>query len=77
MQTKNEAQVMFEKVKKHRGLVVSSPEELAGYYRSGRIQGDLLEYINKDVAKYGYTLCTNHSSINGETVWYFNPKVLN
>lgn len=69
-----ETQFMFEKVKAGGDKIVSSPEELATYYRAGRIHGDLLEYIKTDVAKYGYTLCTHHSSINGEDVWYFSPE---
>ena len=67
---------MFEKVKENGRLIVSSPEELATYYRAGRVHGDLLEYIKKDVEKHGYTLCTHHSSINGETVYYFDPEAI-
>lgn len=67
----NNIRFIFEKVKKNGEKIVYSAKELAKYYRAGRIQGDLIEYIESDVAKNGYTLCTNHSSINGENVWYF------
>lgn len=72
---KNEIQFMFEKVKAGGSKIVSSPEELATYYRANRVQ-DPLKYINENVAKYGYTMVTHHSSITGETVWYFSPDLL-
>lgn len=71
-----EALFMFKKVKEDGDKIVSSPEELATFYRAGHIQGDLLEYIKADVKKYGYTLCTRHSSIDGENVWYFAPEAI-
>lgn len=70
-----EARFMLEKVKAGGSQIVSSPEELATYYRANQVQGNVLEYIKENVAKYGYTMVTHHSSINGKTVWYFSPAI--
>lgn len=68
-----EQKVMYDKVRGRGEQIVNTAEELVKFYRPGRIEGNLLEYINEDVQKYGYTLCTRHSSITGENVWFF-PK---
>lgn len=70
-----EAQFLLKKVKENGSQIVSSLEELATYYRAGRIHGDLIGFLKENVEQYGYTMCTNHSSINGQTVWYFSPTV--
>lgn len=70
-----EAEFAFKRVKENGRKIVSSPEELAKYYKAGRIEGDVLEYIMEDIKKYGYSLVTHHSSVTGETIFYFDPKI--
>lgn len=71
-----DAQFLLKKVNARGGKIINSPDELAAYYRPNRIHGNLLQYIKDNVAEYGYTLITHHSSITGETVWYFDPEAL-
>ena len=70
------AKYLYEKVRARGGIIASSPEELATHYRPGKIHGNLLEYIKNGVELHGYNLCTHFSSINGETIWYFEPSAL-